>query len=216
MAMTTASVPSEFPKKNGHGSKRCQECPILTSVHSSQRGVTVSQIAQALLNTSNIHFYFSTNPVCRKGVSSCSKNMTLAIVDEYFYRSCILQYLSHVLPFNLSPFARISQLSTKQSFRWKVQGNKTFQVRIYLKRDTARRSDHEQNQTGHHSKIKLFHHGRPLSRAVRTDLTALWSTHPGVCKKVISYCLQKLLYVSPNAVHFIFKSSVHASRKDSC
>lgn len=129
MAMTTASVPSEFPKENCHGSKRCQECPILTSVHSSQRGGSQClRIAQAPLNTSNIHFHFSTNRVCRKGVSSCSKNMTLAILDEYFYRSCILQYLRHDLPFNLSPFGRISQLSTKQSFRWKVQANWHFRI----------------------------------------------------------------------------------------
>lgn len=102
MAMPTPSVPSEFPKENCHGSKRCQECPILTSVHSSQRRSQCLRIAQAPLNTPTFHFYFSTNSVCRKGVS-CSNNMTLAIVNKFFYGSCILQYLRHV-PFFTCPF----------------------------------------------------------------------------------------------------------------
>lgn len=92
----------------------------------------------------------------------------------------------------------------------------TFQVRIYLRRNTARRSGHEQNQTRHRSKIKLFQHGRPPSRGAERDIRALWSTNPKVCKRVISHCLQKFLYANPSSVHFIFKSSIGASKKDSC
>lgn len=98
MATTMASVPSDFPR-NCHGSKRCQECPILTSLHRSLRMSECLRIAQTPLNTSNIHFPFLLTQFVGKEYPPAVNNTTLAIVNEYSYRSCVLQYLRHVLLF---------------------------------------------------------------------------------------------------------------------
>lgn len=75
--------------------------------------------------------------------------------------------------FSLDPFCQ--DIPTQQQIKLQMKATRklAFQVRIYLKRDAAKRSDHEQNQTRPHSKVKLFQHGSPLSRAVERDITAL-------------------------------------------
>lgn len=117
--------------------------------------------------------------------------------------------------FSLVPFCQVIPTWHQIKLQMKATRKLTFQVRIYLKRDTAKRSGHEQNQTKHHSENKLFQHDRPLSRAAENDIT-LSSTNPLLCKTVILYCLQEFLYARPNSVHFIFKSSISVSKTDSC